>query len=151
MTQRSEVVGCPACGRRNRVPAAGDGRPRCGACGAPLPWIAHATDDDSAEVAEQAPPYVLVDLWAAWCGPCRMASPAVEQLATEMAGRIELVKIDIDRSPQLSARFAIQAVHTLLILDRGKVVARTTGAAPAPALRAWVEQAIRTSRSTTDA
>ncbi|MEW2418046.1 thioredoxin domain-containing protein [Streptomyces sp. NPDC046866] len=73
----------------------------------------------------QAPPYVLVDLWAAWCGPCRMVSPALEQVATEMAGRIEPVTVDIDRSPQLRARFAIQAVPTLLILDRGKVVART--------------------------
>ncbi|MBT2493238.1 thioredoxin [Streptomyces sp. ISL-96] len=141
--QSGDIVGCPECGRRNRVPAAADGRPRCGNCEAPLPWIAEATDDDFAEIAEKGPPYVLVDLWAAWCGPCRMVSPALEQIATEMAGRIKLVKVDIDRSPGLSARFGVQAVPTLLILDRGKVIARRTGAAPAPALRAWVEQTVR--------
>jgi thioredoxin 2 len=60
-----------------------------------------------------------------------------------MAGRIKLVKVDIDRSPKLSARFSIQAVPTLLILDRGKVIARRTGAVRTPALRAWVEQTVR--------
>ena len=65
----------------------GDGVPQCGNCHHPLPWITDAGDDDFAEVAEQASMPVLVDLWATWCGPCRMVSPALEQLATERAGR----------------------------------------------------------------
>jgi thioredoxin 2 len=138
----TKVVTCPRCGRKNRVPAAADGTPRCGNCGAPLPWIADATDDDFAEIAEHATIPVVVDLWATWCGPCRMVSPALEKVATDMAGRLKLVKVDVDSAPKLSERFAVRAVPTLLLINHGEVIARQAGAAPAPAIRAWVEQAI---------
>lgn len=136
------TVACEKCGRKNRVPPAAQGRPRCGNCAAPLPWIADAGDDDFAEIAEKAAPFVLVDLWATWCGPCRMVSPALEQVARQLAGQIKLVKVDIDQAPGLAQRFQIQAVPTLLLLDKGDVIARQAGAAPAPALRQWVEQTI---------
>ncbi|MFG2828266.1 thioredoxin [Streptomyces sp. NPDC048434] len=139
---RSETVRCEKCGSKNRVPAAAEGRPRCGNCGAPLPWIVDAGDDDFAEVAEQAAPLVLVDLWATWCGPCRMVSPALEQVARELAGKVKLVKVDVDQAPKLSQRFQVQAVPTLLLLDKGEVIARQAGAAPAGALRKWVEDTI---------
>ena len=74
---------------------------------------------------------MLVDLWAPWCGPCRMVSPVLQQLATEMAGRIKLVKVNSDVAPQVSQRFEVQAIPTLVLLDRGEVVARQIGAAPA--------------------
>ncbi|MFF0066164.1 thioredoxin [Streptomyces sp. NPDC005279] len=138
----STTVACDTCGRKNRVPAAAEGRPRCGNCGAPLPWITDAGDDDFAEIAEKPAPFVLVDLWATWCGPCRMVSPALEQVAHELAGKVKLVKVDIDQAPGLALRFQVQAVPTLLLLDKGEVVARQTGAAPAPALRQWVEESI---------
>lgn len=83
----------------------------------PLAWITEAGDADFAEVAEQAKPFVLVDLWATWCGPCRTVSPALERVAHELAGRVKLVKVDIDRSPRLAQRFQVQAVPTLLLLD----------------------------------
>ncbi|MFG2760865.1 thioredoxin [Streptomyces wuyuanensis] len=137
------TVVCTDCGRRNRVPAVADGRPRCGSCKSALPWIADAGDDDFAEVAEKAAPVVLVDLWATWCGPCRMVSPALEQVAREMAGRIKLVKVDVDQAPRIAQRFQVQAVPTLVLMDRGEVIARQAGAAPAPALRQWVEQALQ--------
>jgi thioredoxin 2 len=137
------TVVCTGCGRRNRVPAVADGRPRCGSCTSPLPWIADAGDDDFAEVAEKAAPVVLVDLWATWCGPCRMVSPALEQVAREMAGRIKLVKVDVDQAPRIAQRFQVQAVPTLILMDRGEVIARQAGAAPAPALRQWVEQTVQ--------
>ena len=98
----------------------GSGSPRCGNCRGPLPWIAEAGDADFGQVAEQASLPVLVDLWATWCGPCRMVSPALEKVATDLAGRIKLVKVDVDASPALSRRFDIQAVPTLMVLDRGR-------------------------------
>ncbi|MCX4530438.1 thioredoxin [Streptomyces sp. NBC_00841] len=138
----SRTVRCGTCGRTNRVPAAAQGRPRCGNCRAPLPWIAEAGDSDFGIVAEQAGLPVLVDLWATWCGPCRMVSPALEKVANDLAGRIKLVKVDLDKSPALARRFEVQAVPTLLVLDRGRTVARQAGAASAPVLRQCVEQAL---------
>ncbi|OBC02826.1 thioredoxin [Gordonia sp. 852002-50395_SCH5434458] len=133
---------CPHCGKVNRVPAAGNGRPRCGNCHEPLPWIAAAGDGDFAEVAEKSSVPVLVDLWATWCAPCRMVSPALEQLATEHAGQIKLVKVDVDAAPQTAERFTVRAVPTLLVMDRGEVLARQAGAAPVPQLRTWLDQAL---------
>jgi thioredoxin 2 len=138
----AELIRCGNCGRRNRVPAAAAGTPRCGSCHQPLPWIVEAGDDSFAEVAERASVPVLVDLWAPWCGPCRMVSPALEQVAGEMAGRVKLVKVNVDDSPELQRRFGVQAIPTLMVLRAGQVAARRTGAAPAAELRTWVEQAI---------
>jgi thioredoxin 2 len=138
-----ELITCPHCGRRNRVPAAAAGTPRCGSCHRGLPWIVDAADGTFSEVAEKSSVPVLVDLWAPWCGPCRMVSPALEQVAADLAGRIKLVKVNVDESPRLQQRFGVQAIPTLLLLRDGQVAARQTGAAPAPALRAWVDQALQ--------
>ena len=142
MRMPAEVVSCPNCGRRNRVPATANGTPSCGNCHKPLPWIVDAGDDDFAEVAERSSVPALVDLWAPWCGPCRMVSPALEQLATEMAGKLKLVKVNVDEAPRLQQRFGVQAIPTLLVLRKGAVAARQTGAAPAAALRSWLENAL---------
>ncbi|MFJ4989218.1 thioredoxin [Streptomyces sp. NPDC088732] len=142
---RSTTVACGTCGRTNRVPAAAQGRPRCGACGAALPWIVDAGDEDFAEIAEiaaKAGPVVLVDLWATWCGPCRMVSPALERVARQLAGRIKLVKVDIDRAPALAQRFQVMAVPTLVLVGQGKEITRRAGAAPDHELRRWVEENI---------
>jgi thioredoxin 2 len=139
----ASLVRCPHCGRRNRVPATAAGTPRCGNCHRPLPWIVDTGDEDFAEVAERASVPVLIDLWAPWCGPCRMVSPALEQLAAEMAGRLKLVKVNVDESPKLQQRFGVQAIPTLMVLRDGRVAARQAGAAPAPALRAWLEQTLQ--------
>ncbi len=137
----TRTVKCENCGRMNRVPASAQGRPRCGNCKAFLPWIADASDEDFAEIAENATVPVLVDLWASWCGPCRMVSPALEQLAKEKAGQVKLVKVDIERAPKLAQRFSVQAVPTLMVLHRGEVIARQPGAAPLDALRSWLDDA----------
>jgi thioredoxin 2 len=136
------LIKCPHCGRRNRVPLAAGGTPRCGNCHQPLPWIVDAGDSDFAAVAEAASVPVLVDLWAPWCGPCRMVSPALEQLAAELAGQLKLVKVNVDTSPGLQQRFGVQSIPTLLLLRDGKVAARQVGAPQPPQLRAWLEQAL---------
>jgi thioredoxin 2 len=124
------------------VPAVGESVPKCGNCHQALPWIAEAGDDDFAEVAERAPMPVLVDLRASWCGPCRMVSPALERLATDRAGSLKLVKVDVDAAPRLSERFQIRAVPTLMVLRNGEVLTRQAGAAPEPALRRWLDGAL---------
>jgi len=143
MADNSRIVTCPHCGRKNRVPAAVAGKPRCAQCHQWLPWIVDAGDDTFAEVAEKSSTPVLVDLWATWCGPCRMVSPALEQLAQERAGQLKLVKVDVDAAPVLSQRFAVRAVPTLLLLREGKVPGRRSGAAPIATLRAWVDETWR--------
>jgi thioredoxin 2 len=107
-----------------------------------VPWIVDAGDDTFAEVAERSTTPVLVDLWAQWCGPCRAVSPALEQVATQLAGAVKLVKVDVDAAPSLSRRFDVRAVPTLMVIKDGKVVARQSGAAPAATLRRWVEQSL---------
>jgi thioredoxin 2 len=138
----SAVVTCPNCGKKNRVPAAAQGIPRCGQCHKPLPWMVDADDETFAQVAEAATIPVLVDLWAPWCGPCRMVSPALETLATERRGRLKLVKVNSDVAPRTSQRFGVQAIPTLVLLKDGEVVDKQVGAAPAPALRAWLDRAM---------
>lgn len=137
------VLACPACGTRNRVPAAASGAPRCGKCNAALPWVADADETNFTEVAERSSIPVILDLWAPWCGPCRTVSPILEQLATDLAGRCKLVKVNVDTAPQLSDRFAVQGIPTLLLLRDGREVARQVGAAPAARLRDWIETSLR--------
>jgi thioredoxin 2 len=141
-TARTSIVACANCGKKNRVPVAAGSTPRCGNCHRPLPWIVDAGDDDFAEVAERSPVPVLVDLWATWCGPCRMVSPALERIATDRAGGLKLVKVDVDTAPQLSQRFEVRAVPTLMVMRDGEVIARQPGAAPEPALRTWLDGAL---------
>ena len=135
---RATIVVCPICGAKNRVPATAHGSPRCGSCRSPLPWVVDTSDADFAAVADDATVPVLVDVWAPWCGPCRMVSPALEQLATELAGTLKLVKVNADEAPDVSRRFEVQAIPTLVLLEHGKVVARQIGAAPVSALRSWL-------------
>jgi thioredoxin 2 len=86
---------------------------------------------------------VVVDLWAPWCGPCRMVAPILEDLAADRAGRIKVVKVNVDDEPQVSARFGVQGIPTMLLFDDGELVGRQTGALPAVALTRWVDDTAR--------
>jgi len=141
------IVKCPHCSVKNRVPAAAGGVPKCAKCAVALPWVAEAGDDDFDAVATASKLPVLVDLWAEWCPPCRMVSPVLEQLAQTFAGRLKLVKVDVDRSPALARRFGAQSIPLLLIMEHGEVISRQVGAAPAHTLQAWVESALGVSAS----
>jgi thioredoxin 2 len=136
------IVVCPNCGRRNRVANAARGTPHCSNCHQPLPWIVEATDDDFGAVADDATLPVLVDLWAPWCGPCRMVSPVLENLARAYAGRVKLVKVNVDASPATAQRFRAQGIPMLIVLRDGRVVAEHVGAAGEQVLRTWLDGAI---------
>lgn len=143
MAASTAVIACESCGRRNRVPAVARGIPQCAQCHTALPWLADADTATFDAVADSSRIAVLVDLWAPWCGPCRMVSPALERLARANAGRVKLVKVNVDEAPAIAERFGVRGIPTLLVLRHGTVVARQTGAPPEPALRAWLDEALR--------
>ncbi|HUY60701.1 MAG TPA: thioredoxin [Candidatus Dormibacteraeota bacterium] len=134
----SAVVDCPACATHNRLPVAAAGAPHCARCGADLPWLTAAGDADF-DAAVATPLLVLVDLWAPWCGPCRTVAPAVERAAQVLAGRLKVVKVNVDEAPGVAARFGVRGIPTLLLLRDGQVADRQTGALPDQALLAWVQ------------
>ena len=100
-----------------------------------LPWLVEAdTASFAAEAASSVP--VVVDLWAPWCGPCRMIAPVLEDLAARHAGSLKIVKVNVDEEPALGARFDARSIPLLVVLDDGREVDRIVGALPRPALEA---------------
>ena len=138
----ADIVTCPNCAKRNRVPATARGGPRCANCHTTLPWLTAAGDGDFEEVAGNSTLPVLVDLWAPWCGPCRIVEPGVERAAGSLAGRLKVVKVNVDQAPRTAERLGVQGIPTLLLLRDGREVARQVGAVPPPALLRWAEEAI---------
>jgi thioredoxin 2 len=131
------IVACPHCNKKNRVRPVPRGTPRCGSCHKALPWLVEATTATFDQEVESSVP-VLVDLWAPWCGPCKVMAPALEQIARERAGRLKVVKVNVDQEPALSQRYQVQGIPQLVLLRDGKELARRTGAMPPGQIQAWL-------------
>ena len=132
------IVICPSCSAANRLDAArAHDEPVCGKCGKPV-----AIDDARFErfVTRNELP-VVVDFWAAWCGPCRAMAPQFEQAARQLKGEAILAKVDSDASPQASSRFGIRSIPTLVLFRDGKEIKRQAGAVQAAQIVSWVQSA----------
>ncbi len=133
------LVECSSCSKSNRLPAARAGeKAKCAACKAPLlPLtrpIALSSAHDFDELVRDAPAPVLVDFWAAWCGPCRTLAPELEKIASDQAGRVIVAKVDTEALPELAARFGIRSIPTMIVFRGGKETERLNGALPASAI-----------------
>jgi thioredoxin 2 len=148
------TIRCSSCGATNRVPRAklAQGlKPKCGRCKEALPSEAAAVplvviDATFAAEVERSPLPVLVDAWAAWCGPCRMLAPAIDELAAELAGQVRVAKLNVDENPATAGRFDIRSIPTLLVIVGGREVDRIVGAQSKQAIRARLERVMAGSR-----
>jgi len=148
MMDETLLVRCSECGAANRVPREKIEQglqPKCGRCKSPLraqsaPMT--VTDGSFAAEVERSPLPVLVDAWAAWCGPCRMIAPVIDELATELAGRVRVAKLNVDENPATASRFDLRSIPTLLVIKGGREVDRIIGVQPKQEILRRLERAM---------
>ena len=139
------VLVCPTCQQKNRVDAANLARAmRCGKCKTSLTPLHQPIDADPAtfdDVVAAAPLPVLVDFWAAWCGPCRVAAPEVARIASSMAGRVVVLKVDTERHPEIAERYRVEGIPNFVVLKQGRVVHQHAGVVSAAEIARWLDAA----------
>lgn len=140
-------VKCPDCGARNRVPIVSSGRARCGKCHTDLPWLVDAGAEEMQRALAVSSLPILVDLWAPWCGPCKLIAPALEQISAERAGALRILKVNVDEWPTVSAQLGVQGIPTMVLFAGGVEVGRQVGALPVDRIRAWVDATLATGRT----
>jgi thioredoxin 2 len=144
MSEARNIV-CGRCGQINRVPADRPAaRARCGSCHEPL-FSGHPVAVDEAGFDRHATRNdipLLIDVWAPWCGPCRAMAPMFEQAAAALEPDVRLLKLNSDEAPELSARLGIRSIPTLLLVRKGKVLARTSGVMRADQIAAWARSSL---------
>ena len=138
---RGEIIVCPACGTKNRIPPEKQGlTPKCGRCQNRLSGVFELTDQNFSQVIGATSLPILVDFYSPTCGPCRMIAPIVEELARRYQGRVLVAKLDTSRHPMTPARFQIRGVPTLIFFRQGQIADQVVGAVPAQELEARLQR-----------